>query len=80
MDNTNDLDPKMRKKFEMSNVKNVIARPQSLMLRPKSLYISRAVIYFSKTEFEIWEPFTNYVSMILQFFDQPTNLVSIFTN
>ena len=33
----------MRKKFEMSNVQNVIARPQSLMLRPKSVYISRAV-------------------------------------
>ena len=54
MDNTNDLDPKMRKKFEMSNVKNVIARPQSLMLRPTSMYISLALINFSKTEFEIW--------------------------
>ena len=59
VDNTNDLDPKMRKKFEMSNVKNVIARPQSLMLRPKSMYISLALIYFSKTECEIWANWAN---------------------
>ena len=59
MDNTNDLDPKMRKKFEMSNVKNVIARPQSLMLRPKSMYISFAMTYFSIPEFKIWTNWAN---------------------
>ena len=59
VDNTNDLDPKMRKKFEMSNVKNVIARPQSLMLRPKSMYKSFAMTYFSIPEFKIWTNWAN---------------------